>query len=65
MASPLARRVLVAAIAIPLTLGMVYVGGWVMVGAICLMGTVGTIELFRMAQKVGAQEIRVFGCRNV
>ena len=61
MASPLARRVLVAAIAIPMTLGMVYVGGWVMVGAIALLGVVGTHELFQMARKTGANPITWVG----
>ena len=61
MASPLARRVLVAAIAIPMTLGMVYVGGWLMVGAIAVLGVVGTHELFQMARKTGANPITWVG----
>lgn len=61
MASPLARRVLVAAIAIPLTFGMVYVGGWVLVGAIALLGSVGTVELYRLAARAGAEPITSVG----
>lgn len=61
MASPIVRRVLVAAVAIPLTFGMVYVGGWVLVGAIMLLGSVGTIELFRLAAKAGAEPMTAVG----
>ncbi len=61
MASSLSRRILVAAIAIPLTLGMVYVGGWLMAAAIGLLGVVGTLEFYRMAQKVGAKPVAWVG----
>jgi phosphatidate cytidylyltransferase len=40
---------------------MVYVGGWVLVGAIVLLGAVGTIELFRLATKAGAHPMTEVG----
>ncbi len=55
MASSLPRRIAVAAIAIPAAVGMVYLGGWVLVAGLAMLGVVGTGELFRLAEKGGVK----------
>jgi phosphatidate cytidylyltransferase len=51
----LIRRIIVAAIAIPVAVGMVYVGGWLLVAGIALLGVLGAHEFYRLA---GADQAR-------
>ena len=53
MATSLPRRIAVAAVAIPLTIGMVYLGGWVLVGGLVILGAAGTREFFALTRKAG------------
>ncbi len=55
MGSSLPRRIAVAAIGIPAAVGMVYLGGWVLVAGLAILGIVGTGELFRLAEKGGVK----------
>lgn len=61
MTSNMKRRVLVAGIAIPAALGVVYVGGWALAGALALLGVAGSIELYRIAEKAGIRPVREVG----
>jgi phosphatidate cytidylyltransferase len=49
MAHHMVRRVAVAVIAIPATVGLLYLGGWVLAGALAALGVLGALELYRMA----------------
>jgi phosphatidate cytidylyltransferase len=61
MASSLPRRIAVAAIAIPAAVGMVYLGGWVLVVGLAMLGIVGTGELFKLADKGGVKAFPALG----
>lgn len=55
MAREMPRRVAVAAVAIPLAVGMVYLGGWVLVVGLALLGVFGTREFFALTARGGVQ----------
>jgi phosphatidate cytidylyltransferase len=55
MAHHLVRRVAVAVIAIPATIGLLYLGGWVLAIALALLGVLGALELYRLA---AARQVR-------
>ncbi len=57
MASNLTQRVAFAAIAIPIALGVVYVGGWPLVGVVSLAAALGARELFDFARRQGVQPL--------
>ncbi len=57
MASEMPRRVAVAAVAIPLAVGMVYLGGWVLVVGLALLGVFGTREFFALTARGGVQAL--------
>lgn len=59
--SSLTRRILVALVAIPATFGLVYVGGWLLVGAVAFLGVVGTAELYGLGTRVGARPLGWLG----
>ena len=61
MASSLPRRIAVAAVALPIVLGLVYQGGWVLVAGLGLMGVVGTREFFSLAEKGGVKPLAAPG----
>jgi phosphatidate cytidylyltransferase len=61
MDANLVRRVAVAVIAIPLALGVVYLGGLPLVGLLALAGGLGAGELFGLAERHGARPARVLG----
>jgi phosphatidate cytidylyltransferase len=50
--SPLASRLLVAAILLPLVIGLVYLGGWWLVGLALVGGLLALHELYRMAREL-------------
>lgn len=47
----LAQRLLVAAIAIPAVVGIIWVGGWVLAGVLALLGVLGTREVYAFARR--------------
>ncbi len=61
MASSLAHRIAVATVAIPLTVGMVYLGGWVLVGGLVILGAAGTREFFALTRKAGVHPFVIPG----
>lgn len=54
-------RVAVAAAGIPLAVGAVYLGGWVLAGLLALIALLAALELFRMAERKGARPLRAWG----
>ncbi|MDH5282496.1 MAG: phosphatidate cytidylyltransferase [Gemmatimonadota bacterium] len=61
MASNLTKRVAFAAAAIPLALGVVYVGGWLLVAVVAVAGTLGARELYDFAGRQGVEPLRRTG----
>ena len=55
MDANLARRIGVAAVAIPAALGIVYLGGWVLVALVAAIGILGVREVFDFARR---QQVR-------
>jgi phosphatidate cytidylyltransferase len=51
------RRIIVAVIGIPLAVGVVYAGGWVLVLAVAVLGVVGTWEFYRLAARRGVRPV--------
>lgn len=62
MAGSLARRVAVAAVAIPATVGVVYAGGWVLAATLALLGALGAREVFGLAARCGIRAFAGLGC---
>jgi phosphatidate cytidylyltransferase len=61
MASSLPRRIAVASIAIPLAAAMVYLGSWLLVAGLAVLGVVGSRELFGLAERAGVRAYRAPG----
>jgi phosphatidate cytidylyltransferase len=61
MDANLVRRVGFAVIAIPLALGVVYLGGLPLVGLLALAAGLGAGELFRLVERQGVRPARVLG----
>jgi phosphatidate cytidylyltransferase len=61
MASNLTQRVLFAAIAIPVALGVVYCGGWPLVAVVSLAAVLGARELYDFARRQGVEPLRRTG----
>ncbi|MBI3983428.1 MAG: phosphatidate cytidylyltransferase [Gemmatimonadetes bacterium] len=57
MSGSLGRRIAVAAVAIPLAAGVVYAGGWILVGLLALLGALGAREVYGLAARGGAQPL--------
>jgi phosphatidate cytidylyltransferase len=57
----LLRRITVAAIAIPIAVGMVYMGGWLLVSGIALLGVLGAHEFYRLASADQARPLNTVG----
>ena len=49
--NPLASRLLVSAVLLPLVIGVVYLGGWWLFGLVLVAGLLALHELFRMARE--------------
>ncbi len=62
MAHNLVRRVSVAAIGIPASLGIIYLGGWALTAVLAVLGALGAVELYRLAGKRGVQALVLPGC---
>jgi len=62
MAHQLARRIGVAAIGIPATIGLIYLGGWALVAVLAVLGALGAFELYRLAARQGVRALVALGC---
>ncbi|MBI2615985.1 MAG: phosphatidate cytidylyltransferase [Gemmatimonadetes bacterium] len=62
MAHQLARRIGVAAIGIPATIGLIYLGGWTLVAGLAVIGALGAFELYRLAARQGVRALVAPGC---
>jgi phosphatidate cytidylyltransferase len=61
MDANLVRRIGVAVVAIPLALGVIYLGGLPLVGLLALAAALGAGELFALAERQGVRPARVLG----
>ncbi len=61
MASNLIRRVAFAAIAIPLLVGVVWLGEWWLIAVLMVTAALGTGELFDLAERTGVKPLRDLG----
>ncbi|MGH7703481.1 MAG: phosphatidate cytidylyltransferase [Gemmatimonadales bacterium] len=61
MDSNLVRRIGFAAVAIPLALAVVWLGGPPLVGLVAVVSVLGTREFFDLARRQGVQPVRLFG----
>ncbi len=57
----LIRRAIVVAVAVPVALGLVYIGGWVFAGALSLFAVIGTLEVYRLAQAAQVNPLTLSG----
>lgn len=55
--SELTTRILLALVGIPLTLGLIYAGGWIFVAALGAVAGIGAWEFFRMARAAGNEPL--------
>lgn len=62
MAHQLARRIGVAAIGIPATVGLIYLGGWALVAALAVLGALGAFEVYRLGAQRGIRALVLPGC---
>jgi phosphatidate cytidylyltransferase len=59
--SDLAKRVAVAAVGVPIAIGAVYVGGWVLAILLMLIGVLAALEFYRLAERRGAMPLHAMG----
>lgn len=57
----LVQRIAVAAIAIPLVAGVIWLGGWVLAAALALLGVLGTREIYDFARRQGVEPLERTG----
>jgi phosphatidate cytidylyltransferase len=62
MASETTTRVMVAAVGIPIALGVMYLGGWVLALLIALVAVLATREFYSMVERKPARPLRLLGC---
>jgi phosphatidate cytidylyltransferase len=53
----LTKRILFAAVAIPVVMGALWLGGWWLVGAIAALGVLGTREVYDLARRQGIEPL--------
>jgi len=61
MSPNLARRILVAAVAIPAALVVVYIGGWALAGGLAVLAVAGTREVYHLARSGGMKPLSEIG----
>ncbi len=61
MSGNMVRRIAVAVVGIPVALGIVYQGGWLLAGLIAVFGVVGSAELYRMARTMHIRPAALWG----
>ena len=59
--SELTRRVLFALVGAPLTVALIYAGGWVFAAALSAVAAIGAWEILRMARTGGAEPMEIPG----
>lgn len=57
----LVQRILVATVAIPLVVGLIWVGGWVLAGALAVLGVLGAHEVYDFARRQGIEPLERTG----
>ena len=57
----LVQRIVVAAIAIPLVAGMIWLGGWVLAAGLAVLGVLGTREVYDFARRQGIEPLERTG----
>jgi phosphatidate cytidylyltransferase len=55
--SNLARRILFAVVAIPVVVGIVWLGGWPLAGALGVLGALGAAEVYGLARRQGVEPL--------
>lgn len=55
------QRVLVAAVGVPIAVGVVYLGSWPLAGLLMVVAVLAALELFRMADRKQARPQKVLG----
>ena len=55
--SELPKRVLFALVGAPLTIALIYFGGWILATALGIVAALGAWELFRMAREAGHEPL--------
>ncbi|MEX2155760.1 MAG: phosphatidate cytidylyltransferase [Gemmatimonadales bacterium] len=53
----LAQRIVVAAIAIPLVIGLIWLGGWPLAATLAVLGVLGTREIYDLARRQGIEPL--------
>lgn len=53
----LAQRIIVAAIAIPLVVGLIWLGGWPLAATLAVLGVLGTREVYDLARRQGIEAL--------
>ncbi|OLC05923.1 MAG: hypothetical protein AUH46_01280 [Gemmatimonadetes bacterium 13_1_40CM_70_15] len=61
MTSNLAQRIAVSAIAIPLAVALIRLGGWPLAAAIAVLGVLGTREVYDLARRQGIEAVPLVG----
>lgn len=59
--SELAKRWAVAAVGIPVIVGLLYLGGWPLAVAVAAVAALGALETYRFAEHVGLAPLRALG----
>ena len=57
--SELTRRILFALVGAPLTIGLIYAGGWIFTAALGAVAGIRAWELFRMARNGGSDPLEI------
>lgn len=57
----LVQRVVVAAIAIPLVVGIIWVGGWLLAGVLAVLGALGAREVYDFGRRQGIEPLERTG----
>ena len=61
MASNLGQRVVVAALAIPVAVALIWIGGWPLALALAALGVLGTREIYELARRQGIAALEETG----
>jgi phosphatidate cytidylyltransferase len=57
MSNNLAQRIVVAAIAIPLVVGIIWIGGWALAGTLAVLGVLGAREIYDFGRLQGIEAL--------
>lgn len=61
MTGNLTKRILFAVVAIPATAGVLWLGGWWLVGAVAVLGVLGAREVYDLARRQSVEPITLLG----